>query len=89
MATPTLTTLNATLTAINAQTQHTKPLSKGSCETYGRQTMCYVRATTQAERFRIEGELERCGFKVNRAYWPGSAVVEVRVSYLRAFGWDK
>jgi hypothetical protein len=58
-------------------------------ETYGRESMIYVGAGTSDSRRSLERFLIAEGFKVNTGYFPGSARVEVQVSYFRGYGWDK
>lgn len=59
-----------------------------SYETYGSRTMAYIAFTSNEERKRGEDFLERKGFKVFRAYSPGSHCTEVQVSYFKAHGWN-
>ena len=60
-----------------------------STETYGRTTKAYLTMSSPAERQSVEDKLEFLGYKVNREYYPGSSIVDVQVSYKKAFGWDK
>jgi hypothetical protein len=57
-------------------------------ETYGRQSCIYINAGTPMLRRKLEGFLKKDGFKVCTDYWPGSAMVEVQVSYFRGDQWD-
>jgi hypothetical protein len=89
---PTLTRLNEILTDIQVPVT----VTKGHCETYGRATMCYIRVADMAERFRVEQALDRMGVYTNHNYCRRSgncAVesprIEIRVSYLRASGWNE
>jgi AMMECR1 domain-containing protein len=58
-------------------------------ETYGRKSCIYIDTKDQSERKNLEGCLGMKGFKVNREYWPGSAVLEVQVSYFKGENWNE
>ena len=63
---------------------------KGVCdETYGRKSHLYIRVDSMASRRAVEAILEREGGKVNRDYSPGSAVVDVQVSYFKGWHWNE
>lgn len=65
------------------------PVRNISYETYGRDTHAYIDVGTQANRARLEKILTAERQKVNRKYYPGSNIVDVRVSYFKAKGWDE
>lgn len=61
-----------------------------SNEVYGRNARIYLRfAKDVADRRALETELERRGFTINRDYYPGSAFIDVGVSYFKGFHWDE
>ncbi len=73
-----------------------KGVTKGHCETYGKKTFAYFGARNMVQRARIEDMLEAAGVQVNRRYSRKSGgcteeypALEVRVSYLRAHGWNE
>lgn len=60
-----------------------------SNETYGRQSCIYIRCHTVEMRRQIESALERRGHRIGRDYWPGSARIEVTVSYFKGWHWNE
>lgn len=60
-----------------------------SFETYGKETFAYVHLESVNERRRLEMLLSLENWNVNMDYSPGNPFIEVRVSYFKAFGWDK
>jgi hypothetical protein len=77
-----------TLIRLNYVTPDTK-VTQLRNETYGRKSMIYLDAPTPSDRQGWERALEREGFKVHRSYWPGSATLEVQVSYFKGWHWDE
>ena len=61
---------------------------KISNETYGKKSCVYVHLDNLNQRLRVERELIKVGFKVNREYWPESKTTEVEVSYFKGDNWD-
>jgi hypothetical protein len=57
-------------------------------ETYGRDSRIYITCESIQHRAQLESVLSREGFKVHTSYWPGSAIVEVSVSYFKGDRWD-
>ena len=57
-------------------------------ETYGRKSMVYLYLASYAERKEVESLLDDEGFKVSPRYAPGSAIVEVQVSYFKGSRWN-
>ena len=66
-----------------------KKVKNISYETYGRNTHAYIDMGNRASRAWLEQILIVDGQKVNREYFPGSSIVDVRVSYFKAKGWDE
>lgn len=62
---------------------------KDSCETYGRDTRAYLPTMTAKDRKYLEDVLTANNISFNRSYAPGQNVVEVMVTYLKAYGWDE
>lgn len=62
---------------------------KISNETYGPKSMIYITTYGPKCRTWLERKLEAMGHKVQREYWPGSAVLEVQVSYFKGCHWDE
>lgn len=59
-----------------------------SNETYGRDSRLYIHCPTQALRHSVESYLRREGVTtVNAGYWPGSATLEVGVTYFKGTRW--
>lgn len=90
--TSTLTKLNAMLRDLGVTTV----LTKGHCETYGRQTMAYLRVADMETRLRVERALNAAGVWTNDRYCrlagncnADTPNIEVRVSYLKAKGWNE
>ncbi len=57
-------------------------------ETYGRKSCIYIDTKNTEERKNLTGYLDMKGFKVNHNYWPGSATLEVQVSYFKGNQWN-
>jgi hypothetical protein len=64
-------------------------LSAVSYEAYGRKVMAYLGLTFPEHRRPLEQFLIKHGLKVNTDYWPAGHVVEVQVSYFKAWHWDE
>jgi hypothetical protein len=62
---------------------------QGTCEAYGKDVRAYIGTTDMEKRARLEAALEAAGQMVNRNYWPGNPMVEVRVTYFKAWHWDE
>jgi hypothetical protein len=62
-------------------------LNSVSNETYGRDSRIYIKCESNQQRIQLESVLNREGFKVHTSYWPGSARVEVSVSYFKGERW--
>ena len=60
-----------------------------SFEAYGRKVCAYINAGSPVARERLEELLVTAGQTVNRGYWPGSSVVEMQVTYFKAWHWDE
>ncbi len=63
--------------------------TKVDYEAYGRKVKAFVRVEDLATRFKLERALQVNGQKVDADYWPGHPVVDVRVTYFKAWQWDK
>jgi hypothetical protein len=60
-----------------------------SYEAYGRKVMAYVKVKDMAVRNELTRHLQSLAQKVNVRYSPGSPVVEVQVTYFKAWHWDE
>lgn len=60
-----------------------------SDEVFGRTACIFFGWPSVDQRGHGESLLEAQGFKVNRAYWPGSARSEVVVSYFKGWHWNE
>jgi len=59
-------------------------------EAFGRKVFAYISGLKDiSTRRQLESNLKALKQRVNEDYWPGSKVVEVRVSYFKAMHWDE
>ena len=59
-------------------------------EAYGRKVLAFIQVKDLATRLKLEDYLEyELKQKPNRNYWVGQPVVEVQVSYFKAWHWDE
>ena len=58
-------------------------------ETYGKESYIYIYCEKVEDRRPLEKQLEKRGHKVMPYYGPGSAKLEVRVSYFKGDNWDE
>jgi hypothetical protein len=58
-------------------------------EAFGKEVHAFVHVKDMAERARLEALLRKLGHKYDRHYFPGAPVVDVRVSYFKAWHWDE
>jgi hypothetical protein len=58
-------------------------------ETYGKESYIYIYCGKVEDRRPLEKQLEKRGHKVMSYYGPGSAKLEVRVSYFKGDNWDE
>ena len=62
------------------------------CETYGNETYCYLPLLDSETRVSVESWLYVNDYAVDRSWGksiPPTAAISLRVSYIKAFGWDK
>ena len=62
---------------------------RNNCEAYGRKVECYVSTGTVEKRAKLESHLTARGIKFHKDYSPGSAVVDVSVTYFKAWHHDE
>ncbi len=88
MAIPTRKKLAAFLEEVKTPVDFKKDISY---ETYGKETFAYINAKTPATRARLIKLFEEQQWQVNHNYGtqPGYPVIELRVRFFRAFGWDQ
>jgi len=58
-------------------------------EAFGRKVFAFIHVKDMETRTRLAQTLARDGAKVNRSYCPGRPVVEVQVSYFKAWHHDE
>jgi hypothetical protein len=58
-------------------------------EAFGRKVCAFINVADMQERARCEKALQEAKQKVNPSYWPGHPVVEVQVTYFKAWHWDE
>jgi len=62
---------------------------KNSCEAYGRDVRCYVTVDDMDKRKKLEQYLKTKGIAASPTYSPGRPVVDIPVSYFKAWHWDE
>ena len=62
---------------------------RSSCEAYGKKVFAYVNVKDMETRKNLEKTLYGQGIHANTNYSPGSPVLEIPVSYFKAYGWDE
>lgn len=62
---------------------------KNSCEAFGRDIRCYVHLDDMDKRKQLEKFLKTKGIAADPAYYPGKPVVDIPVSYFKAWHWDE
>ncbi|MHA1972811.1 MAG: hypothetical protein ACTSW1_07455 [Candidatus Hodarchaeales archaeon] len=62
---------------------------KSSCEAYGKNVKAYLECGTPEKRELFERWLRMNDITFNRKYWPKSSVVEVDVTYFKAWHHDE
>lgn len=87
-----LVKLNITPRVFNAKGYKKVPFASGysmTDETYGPKSFVYITAPSKEARGRLELELKRSGFKVNRQYSPLSNTAEIQVAYFLGCRYDE
>lgn len=64
------------------------PVENISYETYGRDTRAYIDVENPVNRRSLERFFISKKLNVNKDYFPESGIVEVKINYLKAHGWN-
>lgn len=62
---------------------------RSTCEAYGRDVRCYLYTDTFEKRKEIERFLRKNRLDYCSDYAPGRPIVEIKVSYFKAWHWDE
>jgi hypothetical protein len=65
------------------------PVQGRGNETFGRESMIFLRWPDMDARNEWERRLEDAGFEVERKYWPGNPVSQIQVSYFKGWHWNE
>ncbi len=62
---------------------------RSSCEAFGKSVFCYLNVQTIENRKMIEKQMRKDGIKHKDDYAKGRPVIEVGVTYFKAWHWDE
>jgi hypothetical protein len=62
---------------------------RGTCEAYGRDVRAYLHCGSMEKREMFERWMRVNDLDFDRAYSPGTPMVEIKVKYFKAWHWDE